>query len=74
MVPNLLSREGTDQAISERTANATRNLERQQWKTTYDVNHSGIGPKNQYKLDNLDDKATHKSTYGYEDDDIVSNF
>lgn len=72
VVPNLLPREGTEHAISDKTANATRNLERQQWKTTYDVNHSGIGPINQYKLDNLQDKQVHKSTYGSEDDGIVS--
>lgn len=63
-----------EHAISQKTANATRNLERQQWKTTYDVSHSGIGPKNQYKLDNLQDKENHKNTHGCEDGDIVSDY
>lgn len=60
-------------AISDRTATATRNLERQQWKTTYERNHTGIGPVNQYKLDNHYDKEQFKiNSGGVEDDNIVS--
>ena len=73
VVPNLLPREGTAMAISDRTATATRNMERQQWKTTYERNHTGIGPVNQYKLDNHQDKMEYKTiTGGIEDDNIVS--
>jgi len=73
VVPNLQQRQGTEQALSARSANATRNVERQQWKTTYDVNHTGIGPSNQFKLDNLAEKQQYKIETGKDDDEIVSN-
>lgn len=69
LVPNLLDRSGTEHALSDTNANVTRNLERQQWKTTYERNHSGIGPVNQYKLDNLQDKRQHAAVTGGEEDD-----
>lgn len=67
-----MPRDGTDMAMSDRAANTTRNLERQQWKTTYDLHHTGIGPANQHKLDNLADKQNARLRTGQEDDAIVS--
>ncbi|KAF6030783.1 C7orf31 [Bugula neritina] len=74
VVPNLQQRQGTEQALSARSANATRNVERQQWKTTYDVNHTGIGPSNQFKLDNLAEKQQYKIETGKDDDEIYPWF
>ena len=38
--------------IGERAAVATRNVERDQWDTTYDRQYTGLGPANPNKLDN----------------------
>lgn len=67
----MMRRENTPFSISDKSANTTRNLERQQWKTTYERNHTGIGPANQYKLDNLEDKLQTKMVTGVEDDNLV---
>ena len=71
VAPNLQSREG-DMRVSLRTANALRNVERDQWQTTYDRNHTGLGPANPNKLDNLQEKALFYDTHGITDDAIVS--
>lgn len=58
--------------VSLRTANALRNVERDQWQTTYDRQHTGLGPANPNKLDNLQEKTTFYNTHGITDDAIVS--
>ena len=45
-VPNLEERDdgkciAGNMKVPERTANATRNVERSHWKTTYDLQHTG---------------------------------
>jgi len=42
--------------ISARTANALRNVERNQWLPDYTINYTGYGPANAMKLDNYADK------------------
>ena len=42
--------------VSARAANLARNIERHQWMSTYELNHTGLGPANAMKLDNYDDK------------------
>lgn len=42
--------------ISARTANALRNVERNQWLPDYTLNYTGYGPTNPMKLDNFEDK------------------
>lgn len=69
VVPNLQNRTG-DLKVSLRTANAMRNVERDQWQTTYDRAHTGLGPNNPNKLDNLEDKTTFYNTHGIQDDAI----
>jgi hypothetical protein len=59
--------------VSLRTANSMRNLERDQWETTYNQHHTGLGPANPNKLDNLQEKQTFYNTHGIQDDTIVSN-
>ena len=49
-----------------------RNVERNQWKTTYDLENTGLGPANPMKLDNLADKQNVYDTYGVTDDQLVS--
>ncbi|KAJ8307311.1 hypothetical protein KUTeg_015395 [Tegillarca granosa] len=72
VAPNIQERPPELQ-VSERTANAMRNVERDQWQTTYDLNHTGIGPSNPKKLDNLEDKIYKANTYGIEDDNLYPN-
>lgn len=69
--PNLQDRADK---LSERSANALRNIERNQWQTTYDLNNTGLGPYNPMKLDNLDEKRRVMDTYGVEDDKLVIFF
>ena len=60
--------------ISAQTSTATRNVERDQWQTTYDRDHTGLGPANPMALDNLADKEFRKTTQGTgkDEDQIVS--
>ncbi|KAL3836233.1 hypothetical protein ACJMK2_021672 [Sinanodonta woodiana] len=69
VTPNLQNR-WPEMRVSMRTANALRNMERDQWQTTYDLNHTGIGPSNPKKLDNLGDKIQTLEVYGIEDDTL----
>ncbi|XP_033733291.1 LOW QUALITY PROTEIN: uncharacterized protein C7orf31-like [Pecten maximus] len=69
VAPNLQNR-WTDMKVSDRTANALRNIERNQWHTTYDLNHTGLGPANPLKLDNIDDKYAKYEATGLEDDTL----
>ena len=71
VAPNLQDR-SPEMRVSQRSANALRNLERDQWQTTYDRSNSGIGPINPNKLDNLQEKTTFYDTYGITDDKLVS--
>jgi len=71
VAPNLQNRSG-DMRVNLRTANALRNVERDQWQTTYDRQHTGLGPANPNKLDNLQEKTTFYNTHGIADDSIVS--
>ncbi len=59
--------------VTPRTANAARNVEREQWQTTYDLSHTGLGPTNPFKLDNYDDKLQKKIREGIDDDQLVRN-
>ncbi|XP_045209471.2 uncharacterized protein LOC123561284 [Mercenaria mercenaria] len=69
VAPNLQSRTG-DMKVSLRTATSLRNLERDQWETTYNKNHTGLGPANPNKLDNLQEKTAFYNTHGIQDDSI----
>lgn len=42
--------------VSARTADTTKNVEREQWQTTYDRNHTGLGPTDPMNLDNWGEK------------------
>ena len=55
--------------VSERTATAMRNVERDQWETTYDRNHTGLGPANANALDNLAEKRSRDG----DDEKLVNN-
>lgn len=66
--PNLQDRADK---LSDKSANALRNIERNQWQTTYDLNNTGLGPLNPMKLDNLDDKRRAMDIYGVEDNKLV---
>lgn len=65
--PNLQDRADK---LSDKSANALRNIERNQWQTTYDLNNTGLGPLNPMKLDNLDDKRRAMDIYGVEDNKL----
>ncbi|KAH3868326.1 hypothetical protein DPMN_031469 [Dreissena polymorpha] len=69
VAPNLQSR-GPEMKVGMRTATAMRNVERDQWQTTYDRQHTGLGPANPNKLDNFDDKTNFYHTTGITDDNI----
>ena len=71
VVPNLQSR-APDMSLSDNTANSLRNVERDQWQTTYDLQHTGIGPSNPMSLENLNNKMNVYYTYGVDDDNLVS--
>jgi len=70
VAPNLQSRQGEMQ-VSVPTATALRNVERDQWQTTYNRQHTGLGPANPNKLDNFDEKLNFYHTTGVTDDNIV---
>ena len=53
--------------ITPATADTTKNVERNQWQTTYDLNHTGLGPSNPLKLDNLGEKQLRPA----DDDHLV---
>lgn len=57
--------------LSDHSANALRNIERDQWQTTYDLQHTGIGPSNPKALDNLNSKRNAYATFGVDDDQLV---
>ena len=59
-------------SLSDNTANSLRNVERDQWQTTYDLQHTGIGPSNPMSLENLNNKMNVYYTYGVDDDNLVS--
>ena len=69
VVPNLQSR-APDMSLSDNTANSLRNVERDQWQTTYDLQHTGIGPSNPMSLENLNNKMNVYYTYGVDDDNL----
>ena len=71
VAPNLQKR-GPEMSVMERSANVLRNIERDQWQTTYDRSHTGLGPANPNKLDNLSEKTSFYDTYGITDDNLVS--
>ena len=76
-VPNLEPRDNGkcirgQMVTSDHHDNATRNVERDQWQTTYDRSHTGLGPANPNTLDNYDEKMKNKST-GIDDDSLVSD-
>jgi hypothetical protein len=41
-------------------------------QTTYDLQHTGIGPSNPMSLENLNNKMNVYYTYGVDDDNLVS--
>ncbi|XP_013388265.1 uncharacterized protein LOC106157223 isoform X2 [Lingula anatina] len=69
VVPNLKQR-SPEQTLSPATANALRNVEREQWQTTYQQNHTGLGPTNPMNLDNMGEKIEGYNSTGYIDDDL----
>lgn len=69
VAPNLQAR-GPEMRLSQRSANALRNIERDQWQTTYDRSNTGLGPTNPNKLDNLAEKTQFYDTYGIMDDKL----
>ena len=71
MCPNLQAREA-EMRVAPRTANALRNVEREQWRTTHLNDFTGLGPANPVVLDNLDEKTHALIMTGLEDDKLVS--
>ncbi|XP_064644813.1 uncharacterized protein LOC135498467 isoform X2 [Lineus longissimus] len=69
LVPNLEKRPPSQQ-IAPKTANTLRNIERGQWQTTYDLNHTGLGPSNALSLDNFDEKVLKLNQTGEIDDNL----
>ncbi|KAL5010406.1 hypothetical protein ScPMuIL_012711 [Solemya velum] len=69
VVPNLEKRP-PDMMVSDHTADTMRNIERDQWQTTYDTQMTGIGPSNPKKLDNFAEKQVQIATYGVEDSSL----
>ena len=57
--------------ISERSAHGLRNVERDQWQTTYDRTHTGLGPANPNSLDNMHEKYDKNLRTGVDKDNIV---
>ena len=57
-----------DMVVSAHNADIAKNLERDQWTTTYDRTHTGLGPANPYQLDNYYDKMGKDN----DDDALVS--
>ena len=58
--------------VAPRTANTIKNLERQQWQTTYDLQHTGLGASGPMQLDNYDQKYDNMLLKGMQDDALVS--
>lgn len=52
--------------VSQTTADATKNVERNQWLSTYQLNHTGLGTANPMQLDNLNEKLAR----GGDDDSL----
>ncbi|XP_041372171.1 uncharacterized protein LOC121385529 [Gigantopelta aegis] len=67
--PNLVERHG-NMALSDRSANTLRNVERSHWTTTHELDYTGLGPSNPQKLDNLEDKRFNFLLTGKEDDKL----
>ncbi|KAL8559311.1 hypothetical protein ACOMHN_060002 [Nucella lapillus] len=63
-------RDQLDLSVSARTANALRNVERDQWHTTYQRQYTGLGPANAYELDNFEEKQEKLLRTGREDDSL----
>ena len=57
--------------ISDKTANALRNVEREQWMTSQNLHFTGLGPSNPVILDNLEEKRVKHMMTGQEDDKLV---
>lgn len=72
VMPNIPADRWQNMKLSDRTANALRNVERDHWQTHYDRQHTGIGPTNPMKLDNLTEKTAFKDATGFEDDNLVN--
>ncbi|KAK7092379.1 uncharacterized protein [Littorina saxatilis] len=73
MCPNLQVREG-DMVVAPRTANALRNVEREQWQTSQNLDYTGLGPSNPVILDNLEEKTNKLIMTGKEDDKLYQHF
>lgn len=73
IAPNLQERPPEYQ-VSERSENVLRNLERDQWLTTHNLNYTGLGPANPMCLDNLECKNVSFFKTGLWDDNLVSAF
>lgn len=70
---NMTPRQG-ELAVTEKTAECTRNIERQQWKTNYELDYTGLGPSNPLYIDNYDDKTHRRHVTGVEDDSLRPHF
>ena len=70
VVPNPRDR-WPEHKVSDKTANATKNVEREQWLTTYKLSHSGLGPFNPMKLENMEEKKNIKILTGEDDHSLV---
>ncbi|KAK6969931.1 hypothetical protein BgiMline_025547 [Biomphalaria glabrata] len=69
IAPNLQERPPEYQ-VSERSENVLRNLERDQWLTTHNLNYTGLGPANPMCLDNLECKNVSFFKTGLWDDNL----
>ncbi|KAK7483600.1 hypothetical protein BaRGS_00025153, partial [Batillaria attramentaria] len=73
LAPNLQTRDA-DMRVSAPTANALRNIEREQWMTSQQLDYTGLGPSNPLALDNIDEKYHKLITTGQEDDKLYPHF
>ncbi|XP_067915071.1 sperm-associated microtubule inner protein 4 [Heterodontus francisci] len=64
VVPNK-SQRTIENAVSERTANILKNIEKSHWLSTYQRDFTGSGPMNPILLDDYHDKAISKVTGKY---------
>ncbi|XP_076437130.1 uncharacterized protein LOC143276493 [Babylonia areolata] len=69
MCPNLQDRD-EDMKVGPRTANTLRNVERQQWMTSHQLDYTGLGPSNPVALDNLEEKRNKYVMTAREDDKL----
>ncbi|XP_059174408.1 uncharacterized protein LOC131954646 [Physella acuta] len=69
IAPNLQDRPPELQ-VSQRTQNALRNVERNQWITKHQMDFTGLGPSNPMALDNLDCKNSRSLLTGELDEKL----